>query len=86
MWEWLLNTIEVLDLGPVLGRDKSDGQRELLDPEKSGGNRVKFRTSRRVRRWEWFEGEMGISELDKAEGLTWERHVPSSPITPSTTS
>ena len=41
MGEWLLNTIEVLDLGPVLGRDKSDGQRELLDPEKSGGNRAK---------------------------------------------
>lgn len=25
----LLNTIEMLDLGPALGRDQNDGQREL---------------------------------------------------------
>lgn len=72
----LLNTIEMLDLQPVLGRDQNDGQRELVYPEKRVGNGLKFRQSERVRRWEWFEGEMGISELDKGSlGLGRAAHL-----------
>lgn len=52
----------MLDIGPTLGGDQSEGKRELIDCEnrKSGGNRVKVRRSVRVgngrglsRRWEF---------------------------------
>lgn len=54
--------IKMIDLGSILSRDQRGSQRELVESEKSGGNRVKVRRSGRVRRWEWFEGELGISE------------------------
>lgn len=63
----LLNTIETLDLQPELGRDQNDGQRELVYPEKRGGNGLKFRQSERVRngsglrgRWEFQNWTRGL--------------------------
>lgn len=49
-----VSTVEILGLGPTLGRDQNEGKRVLTDCEnrKSGGNRIKIRRSVRVRKWE----------------------------------
>lgn len=49
-----VSTVKMLDLGPTLGREQSEGNRELIDCEnrKSGGNRVRTRRSVRVKKWE----------------------------------